>query len=164
MHDRRRLRLRNHAPCPRSIAACGTNVGGNAEFSLYNITNNSLLEDAHITAADFAARRDREQRRHYARKPKSVGNVIAQLITARGYGRIQAEANFADAWRSAAGEALAKFTLPGRLRRGVLEVTVANSMTVQELTFQKQQILKQLQTNMPDAKIRDLRFRIGSIN
>jgi predicted nucleic acid-binding Zn ribbon protein len=124
----------------------------------------ALPEEAHITAADFAARRDREQRRHYARKPKSIGNVIAQLITARGYGRIQADENFGDAWKAAAGELLAKFTTPGKLRRGVLEVTVANSMTVQELTFQKQQILKQLQTNLPDAKIRDLRFRIGSIN
>jgi predicted nucleic acid-binding Zn ribbon protein len=122
-----------------------------------------LLEEANITAADFVARREREQRRHYARKPKSIGNVIAQLITARGYGRIQADANFADAWKAAAGEALAKYTLPGRLRRGVLEITVGNSMAVQELTFQKQQILKQLQTNLPDAKIRDLRFRIGSI-
>jgi predicted nucleic acid-binding Zn ribbon protein len=119
--------------------------------------------ESEITA-DFAARRDREQRRHYARKPKSIGNVIAQLITARGYGRIQADANFAAAWQTAVGPALAKYTLSGRLRRGVLEITVGNSMTVQELTFQKQQILKQLQTNQPDAKIRDLRFRIGSIN
>jgi predicted nucleic acid-binding Zn ribbon protein len=116
------------------------------------------------STADFVARREREQRRHYARKPKSIGNVIAQLITARGYGRIQADSNFAAAWETAVGPALAKYTLPGRLRRGVLEITVGNSMAVQELTFQKQQILKQLQTNQPDAKIRDLRFRIGSIN
>jgi predicted nucleic acid-binding Zn ribbon protein len=124
----------------------------------------ALPEEAHITAADFAARRDREQRRHYARKPKAIGNVIAQLITARGYGRIQAEANFADVWKTAAGEALAKFTRPGKLSRGILEINAANSMTIQELTFQKQQILKQLQTNSPDAKIRDLRFRVGSIS
>ena len=81
----------------------------------------------------------------------------------RGYGRIQADTNFAAAWKSVVGEGLAKFTHTGRLRRGVLEVTVANSMTIQELTFQKQQILKQLQTTLPDAKIRDLRFRVGSI-
>jgi predicted nucleic acid-binding Zn ribbon protein len=122
-----------------------------------------LLEDAQTTAADFLARRDREQRRHFARKPKTIGNVLAQVIAARGYGRIQADANFTDAWKAAVGEALAKYTRCGRLRRGVLEITVANSMTVQELTFQKQQILKQLQTNQPDAKIRDLRFRIGNI-
>jgi predicted nucleic acid-binding Zn ribbon protein len=122
-----------------------------------------LLDDPQTTANNFLARRDREQRRYHARKPKAIGNVIAQLITVRGYGRIQADTNLAAAWKSVVGEALAKFTHPIRLRRCVLEVTVANSMTIQELTFQKQQILKQLQTTLPDAKIRDLRFRVGSI-
>ncbi len=59
---------------------------------------------------------------------------------------------------------LAKYTHPGRLRRGVLEITVANSMTIQELTFQKQDVLKKLQAELPDAKIRDLRFRVGVID
>jgi predicted nucleic acid-binding Zn ribbon protein len=122
-----------------------------------------LLDDPQATATDFLARRDREQRRYHARKPKSIANVIAQLITARGYGRIQADANFAGAWKTTVGEALAKYTRPGRLRRGILEITVANSMTIQELTFQKQQFLKTLQTTLPDVKIRDLRFRVGSI-
>jgi predicted nucleic acid-binding Zn ribbon protein len=114
--------------------------------------------------ADFLTRRQREQRRYHARKPKAIGNVIAQLITARGYGRIQADANFAAAWQSAVGPVLAKYTCPGRLRRGVLEITVANSMTVQELTFQKQEVLRKLQAEVSDAKIRDLRFRVGAID
>jgi hypothetical protein len=45
----------------------------------------------------------------------------------------------------------------------VLEITAANSMTVQELTFQKQDVLARLQAEVPDAKIRDLRLRVGSI-
>jgi predicted nucleic acid-binding Zn ribbon protein len=112
-------------------------------------------------AADFTARRDREQRRHYARRPKKIADVLAQLITARGYGRIQADADFTAAWQAAAGPALARFTRPGRLRRGQLEVSVANSTIVQELTFQKQRILATLQAELPGANIRDLRFRLG---
>jgi len=123
-----------------------------------------LLNNAATDTADFFARRDRERRRYHARKPKAIGDVLAQLITARGYGRIQANANFSAAWKTAVGPALAKYTLPGRLRRGVLEITVANSMTIQELTFQKQEVLKKLQAEVPDAKIRDLRFRVGSIS
>ena len=83
------------------------------------------MHPAHEAAADFLARRDREQRRHYARKPKKIADVLAQLITARGYGRIQAAADFTAAWQQAAGETIAKYTRPGRLRRGTLEVTVA---------------------------------------
>jgi predicted nucleic acid-binding Zn ribbon protein len=90
--------------------------------------------------------------------------VLAQLITARGYGRIQADADFTAAWQAAAGETLARYTLPGRLKRGVLEITVSNSAIVQELTFQKQNILADLQAELPMARIRDLRFRIGAIS
>lgn len=114
--------------------------------------------------ADFAARREREQRRHHARRPKKIKDVLAQLITARGYGRIQADADFATAWRAAAGDTFALYTLPGRLKRGVLDVTVTNSIVIQELTFNKQQILADLQKQLPDARIRDVKFRIGTIN
>ncbi len=114
-------------------------------------------------AADFAARREREQRRHYARRPKKIADVLAQLITARGYGRIQAAADFSAAWQAAVGDELARYTRPGRPRRGHLEITVTNSTVVQELTFQKQRILADLQAQLPDARIRDLRFRIGAI-
>jgi predicted nucleic acid-binding Zn ribbon protein len=121
------------------------------------------MHPAHQAAADFQSRRDREQRRHYARKPKKIADVLAQLITARGYGRIQANADFTAAWQQAAGTTIAKYTRPGRLRRGTLEVMASNSTIIQELTFQKQQILARLQTALPDAKIRDIRFRVGSI-
>jgi predicted nucleic acid-binding Zn ribbon protein len=121
------------------------------------------MHPAQEAAADFLARREREQRRFYARKPKKIADVLAQLITARGYGRIQATADFTAAWQQAAGETISKYTRPGRLRRGILEVMASNSMIIQELTFQKQQILTQLQTQLPDAKIRDIRFRVGSI-
>jgi predicted nucleic acid-binding Zn ribbon protein len=121
------------------------------------------MHPAQEAAADFITRRDREQRRHYARKPKKIADVLAQLITARGYGRIQATADFTAAWQQAAGATIAKYTRPGRLRRGTLEVTAGNSTIIQELTFQKQQILTQLQTALPDAKIRDIRFRVGSL-
>ncbi len=126
---------------------------------------NELPDDYLSNAAtDFASRRQREERRQYARKPKKISDVVAQLITARGYGRIQANEDFSAAWRAAVGDALARYTLPGRVKRGQLEITVANSMIVQELTFQKQQIIAQLQAAVPEAKIRDLKLRVGAIN
>jgi predicted nucleic acid-binding Zn ribbon protein len=114
-------------------------------------------------ASDFAARREREQRRHYARRPKKIADVLAQLITARGYGRIQADGEIHAAWQTAVGMPLARFTRPGRVRHGKLQITVTNSTIVQELTFEKQRILAALQAEVPQARIRDLRFRIGTI-
>ena len=121
------------------------------------------MKHANDAATDFAARREREQRRHYARRPKKIGDVLAQLITARGYGRIQADGEIHAAWQAAVGDSLAGFTRPGRVRRGQLEVTVSNSTTMQELSFEKQRILAALQAEIPHARIRDLRFRIGTI-
>jgi predicted nucleic acid-binding Zn ribbon protein len=115
-------------------------------------------------AADFALRRQREQRRYHARRPKTIKDILAQLITVRGYGRIQTTADFTAAWRAAAGDTLAAYTLPGRVKRGVLEVTVSNSIVIQELAFQKEQILTALREQCPDANIRDLKFRIGTIS
>jgi predicted nucleic acid-binding Zn ribbon protein len=115
------------------------------------------------SVAEFARHRDLERRRFHARKPKKIADVVAQVITARGYGRAQSLDNYADAWQQAAGAELARDSRPGRLKRGVLEVTATHSTLIQELSFQKQAILAQLKTILPDAKIRDLRFRVGTI-
>ncbi len=114
-------------------------------------------------AIDFAAKCEREARRSYARRPKKIADVIAQLINKRGYGRIQANEDLADVWAAAAGEPLATFSRAGKIRRGTLEITVTNSTIMQEFTFQKQRILAELGRQLPDAKIRDLRFRVGTI-
>jgi predicted nucleic acid-binding Zn ribbon protein len=113
--------------------------------------------------ADFKQRREREQRRFFARRPKKINNVIAKLITLRGYGRFQAAADLGAAWQAAAGESLARFSRAGQIRRGRLGVTVSNSTTLQELSFQKQYILAELARQLPDARIHDVRFRVGKI-
>lgn len=115
------------------------------------------------TAADFAARRDREERRSFARRPKAIRDVLAQLLNKRGYGRIAANEKLAEAWTAAAGESLAAASRPGKLSRGTLEITVTNSTIMQEFTFHKHQILAELGRTLPDAKIRNLRFRVGQI-
>ena len=44
----------------------------------------------------------------------------------------------------AAGPLVAKYTRPGQVRRGTLEVVVANSTLMQELGFQKRDLLDAL--------------------
>ena len=95
--------------------------------------------------------------------PQSIGNLLAQVLAKRGYARQSASASFDDAWREAAGATLAKLTRPGNVRRGALEVIVSNSTLLQEMTFQKAELLQRLQALLPDEKIRDLRFRIGPV-
>ena len=97
-------------------------------------------------------------------RPQQIGDLLAQLMARRGYARQTAAADFSAAWREAVGPTLAAFTRAGNLRRGALEVLVANSALLQEITFQKQAVLGRLQALLPDQKIRDLRFKIGTLS
>jgi len=97
------------------------------------------------------------------RGPQAIGNVLSELMARRGYARVQSAAAYDEAWREAAGPLAAKYSRPGQLRRGVLEVVVANSTLMQELSFQKSEILKSLTGLLPDQGIENLRFRVGNI-
>jgi len=63
----------------------------------------------------------------------------------------------------AAGEVVARYSRPGKLRGGKLDVLVANSTVLQELKFQELEILRQLNQALPEAEIRGLKLRVGQI-
>lgn len=96
-------------------------------------------------------------------QPRKIGDVLAQLIARRGYAREQSIAALDAAWRQAAGEQFARVTRAGAVRRGTLEVFVANNLLAQELGFQKDDLIHQLARLSPDEKITSLRFRVGPI-
>ncbi|HVU88325.1 MAG TPA: DUF721 domain-containing protein [Pirellulales bacterium] len=95
------------------------------------------------------------------RRPQKISDVLADLMAQRGYARDRSSADLAEAWQEAAGELIARHSRVGLVRQGRLEVTVAHSALVQELTFQKAAILTQLRERLPHEHIADLRFRVG---
>jgi predicted nucleic acid-binding Zn ribbon protein len=97
------------------------------------------------------------------KRTQRMGDVLAQLMARRGYARLQGAAVEDEFWQEAVGRPLGEHSRPGRTRRGVLEITVRNSTVLQELVFRKAELLEKLGRAMPDAKIRDLRFRLGMI-
>lgn len=112
---------------------------------------------------DLERRRQSQQRRFYARSPKRIDNVLAQLVQRRGYAQVRQAGERDQAWNEAVGE-VASATRVGALKRGTLEIQVANSLLMQELTFRKEQLLNQLQSALPDDGIKQLRFRVGTVN
>jgi predicted nucleic acid-binding Zn ribbon protein len=95
--------------------------------------------------------------------PQRIGSIVADLIARRGYARVIAATTCAEAWATAAGPQLGKFSRPGAIKRGVLEVLVANSTMLQEVTYQKQALVQKLIELLPDEKIKDVKFRVGPI-
>ena len=98
-----------------------------------------------------------------ARGPQAIGNVLSELMARRGYARVQSAAAYDAAWREAAGPLAAAYSRVGALRRGTLEVVVANSTLMQELGFQKHTLLRSLAELLPDDGIKNLRFSTGNI-
>jgi hypothetical protein len=96
------------------------------------------------------------------RGPEPLGEILSRLFTARGWGRRQGRLRLERAWAEAAGPEHAQHTRVAGLRRGVLEVEVANAVLLQELVhYHKRRLLEQLRGRLPEVTLTDLRFRAG---
>jgi len=98
------------------------------------------------------------------RGPRALSEVLGELFTVRGYGRLQTSGELEQAWNCAVGEPYCHETRVGELRRGILSVTVAHPTLLEELAaFRKSEILEALRTSAPGTTIQDIRFRIGPV-
>ena len=93
---------------------------------------------------------------------RRLDEVMADLLARQGYGDSLSAREREAAWRESIASPLLEFTTLGGLRRGVLEVLVHDAVVLQELSFAKESLVRQLQERLPNHDIRDLRFRIGS--
>jgi len=95
--------------------------------------------------------------------PELVGEVLSRLFAARGWGRRQDRLRLERIWAQAIGPDHANQTRVAALRRGVLEVEVANSALLQELAhFHKRRLLAELRRRLPGVALGELRFRAGA--
>lgn len=99
-------------------------------------------------------------RENKSRGPELVGEVLSRLFTARGWGRQTERQRLEDAWAVAIGEPGSKQTRVSGIRRGVLEIDVANGVLMQELAgFHKRRLLNSLKEQLPGMPLKDIRFR-----
>ena len=106
---------------------------------------------------------DVNKRQYRQRAPQRMTDVVSRLFARRGYARVQSAMNYAERWQAAVGDSISRQTRVGNLRQGILEVVVSNSIVVQELSFQKAQIIRRVNEGLTENAVRDLRFRVGSI-
>ena len=98
------------------------------------------------------------------RGPRPLSEILGELFTVRGYGRLRARQELEDAWNAAVGEPYCRQTQLGEVRRGVLNVTVAHSTLLEELAaFRKPALLAALRSGAPATTIHDIRFRVGAV-
>ena len=102
-----------------------------------------------------------EQKRWYPRRAKHVRDIVSDLMARKGYAQQKTASASQEAWYAIVDDHYAKHTLPGKIRRGVFDVQVRNSTVMQELAFDKSRLIQQLQKELPDHNISDVRFRVG---
>ncbi|OWK45397.1 DUF721 domain-containing protein [Fimbriiglobus ruber] len=95
--------------------------------------------------------------------PENLGDVLARLFTARGWGRKSERLRLEAAWAEAVGPAFLPETRVSGLRRGVMEVEVKSGVLIQELAqFHKRKLITALREKLPGTTITDLKFRAGA--
>lgn len=94
------------------------------------------------------------------RRVQSIGTLVSQLISRRGYAEAASGDQFRQQIEAVVGTELAASVRVGKLNRGVLKLFATDSVTLQELTFQKRAILRRIQQEMPQAQVSDLRFAV----
>ena len=94
--------------------------------------------------------------------PQRIGDVLTDLLAQRGYAQVATHEALRQGWAKVVGS-LEKFTRATEVKRGTLYVVVTNSVVMQELTFRKQNLVEAVANELPDYKIEEIRFRIGSV-
>lgn len=104
------------------------------------------------------------RRRQWKRKPtQDAAAIVARVMNKRSVAGGLAAHKLTQIWQTAIGTIHGPQTQVVAVRRGVLEVIVANSSVHQQLVFQKKQILVKLNKADYATPIKDIRYRVGQI-
>jgi predicted nucleic acid-binding Zn ribbon protein len=103
-------------------------------------------------------------RRRKPAAPQRIADVLSRLMARRGYAYVESSLEWETIWCDVAGSHMAAHSRVGRLHRGVLEIIVRNSATLQELTFRRQELLAELKKVVPSQTVNELRFRVGELD
>lgn len=90
-----------------------------------------------------------------------ASGVIRRLLARKEFSQVGQRESLEAAWKEAAGEEICQRAQCGRMVRGTLDIVVADSSTLTQLTFEKQGLLKKLKGIEATAQIKNLRFRLG---
>jgi predicted nucleic acid-binding Zn ribbon protein len=91
----------------------------------------------------------------------SVADLAPKIVAQAGLAdRVKLE-DVLSAWSEIVGPMLYNLTKPDSIARGVLTVRLVQPSAHHALSMEKGKILQRLQARLPDAKIKELRFRHG---
>ncbi len=110
-------------------------------------------------SAPRAARGSVARRRQVVR----AGDLVDELIGKRSIAGAVREHRLVTGWKEIVGERVAARTWPDGLKNGVLQVRVANSSWLHELSFMREMMIDAANRHVgPPSLVRDLRLHLGA--
>ena len=97
-------------------------------------------------------------------RSKTARSIVNRLLARKGYAQVEERDQIQALSNQVVGDHIARHSRCGRLLRGTMEVYVANSLVLSELTFDKSNILSRLQKESLGKAIQDLKFRLGAVD
>jgi hypothetical protein len=99
-----------------------------------------------------------------AYEPQPLSFALAELIALRGFARVRGDEELQAAWKSVAGEDLAKQARPMQIVKGTLSVSVEGAALLNELvSFQSAELLGRLKQQFPHLNVKRLKFRLSGM-
>lgn len=94
---------------------------------------------------------------------ESLGDILARVMTGEALDKKSKHAAVFRNWSSIVGPLLARRCWPVSVRKGVLLVRVAGPVWMQELQFQKMELLKKVAEAAGPGRIEDIRFTLRGV-
>jgi hypothetical protein len=124
-----------------------------------------MTDESRYAEQDFsAADKFISERQTFQRRPKKAVDILTRLMARKGYGQQLAANELQEVWNQLMPADWQSQTGIGNLKQGVLEIIVTSPGLRQRLEFEKKQLLNQLQQQLPQNNIREIRFRIGNLH
>ncbi|MBS4016357.1 MAG: DUF721 domain-containing protein [Candidatus Latescibacteria bacterium] len=92
------------------------------------------------------------------KKLKPLGNFLPDVLHKMGLAERLIEQKAVMLWSKAVGKEIRKQTVANRIEKGVLFVAVSNPVWMNELTYLKSKIIKQLNDLIGAKVVKDIKF------
>ena len=87
-----------------------------------------------------------------------LGDILPQLLAKYGVHRRRDVEGINDAWKVTVGPPFDAVSQVIGLSRGTLEISVPHPAFVQELSFRQMELVRAMQTALPNEKIKQIKF------
>ena len=92
-------------------------------------------------------------------KAKSIKNLLSDYFKGSDFKEINETINLNKSWNKIVGKTISKKTEIASIKNGKIIIKTTNPIWRNELTFQKEDLLKRLKKEEPQINIKEIEFR-----